>query len=82
LIRPCRRNSPPRRPNDELLAQQVRFNFIAEGIDRQRHAGSQRLNTRRPAAVDADQQFKITAILFIQSIAINLGHVQGSASHV
>ena len=68
--------------DDELLAQQVRLDLVAQRVRRQVHGGGQRLDAGRAALEDADQRFQIAAVLLVQPVAIDLGHVQGGAGHV
>src|SRR5262249_20027323 len=46
-----------RRADDELLAQQVRLDVVAEGVDRQVHRCRQSFDAGRPAIEDADNRF-------------------------
>ena len=82
LIRPRRGHPAARRADDELLAQQVRLDLVAERVGRQVHGRGQRLDAGRPAVEDADQRFQIAAILLVQTFAVDLGHVQGGAGEV
>src|SRR5207302_468023 len=53
-------------PDDELLAKEIGFDFIAQGVDGKVHGGGQSLNSRWATFKHADQGFEVAAILLVE----------------
>src|SRR5262249_15575706 len=59
-------DTPSRRTNDELFAEQIRFALVAQGVGGGVHRGGDRLDPRRAAGEHVDQDFEVAAVLLVE----------------
>src|SRR5436309_513836 len=68
--------------DNELLPEEIRLDFVAQGIGREVHGGGKSLNAGRAALKDTDQGLQVAAILLVHALAIDLSHGKGRAGNL
>ena len=71
-----RRLASSGRADHEFATQQVRLDLILQGIDRHVHRGGERLDARRSAPEDANQGLEVAAVLLVETLCVDLLHVE------